>query len=159
MSQNFWKYKEFSNGGCIEIMNGYVKKSDHKDLISIATYFAKNGHKVHIPTAVHYKDDRYKQVFGDLIDTVYERKCPDLIIDGKFYEYESYTPPFRSGKMANMISHSIKQSNRIIINNNKGCTDRFVINNIGRRLHDKSFSKYSIEEVWVYEKGKVRRLW
>jgi hypothetical protein len=28
----------------------------------------------------------------------YERKCPDLIINGQYYEYENYRPPFKKEK-------------------------------------------------------------
>jgi hypothetical protein len=151
-------YKQFNEGGRIEIMDGYVRKTDHKDLISIARCFAEKGNQVQITTDVHYKDEKYEQVFGKLKGTIYERKCPDFIINGKFYEYESFLLSFSKRKMANMISHGTKQSSRIIINNNKGCRDRYILNNIGARLHDKSF-KNTINEVWVYEKGEIRKIW
>jgi hypothetical protein len=40
---------------------------------------------------------------------------------------------------------------------NKDASDRFIQQNIIKRLNDKTF-KYKIEEVWLYEKGKVRKL-
>jgi hypothetical protein len=125
--------------------------------LSISRNFARKGKKVQLTTDFHHKDERYKQVFGKLKSTIYERKCPDLIIDGKFYEYESFIPPFSKRKIANMISHGTKQSSRIIINNNRGCSDRYIIANILNRLKNKMF-KNNIDEVWLYEKGKVRRI-
>jgi hypothetical protein len=154
---NFYLYKKFDAGGCIEIMNGYAKKSDHKDLLSIARYFALDGKVVQLTTAVHYKDKKYEQVFGKLFGTIYERKCPDLIIDGKFYEYESFVPPFNKGKISNMVSHGTLQASRIIMNNNKGCSDRYIKQNIVKRLKNKTF-KCAIEGVWLYEKGMIRKL-
>jgi hypothetical protein len=154
----FALYKKFSNGGCIEIITGYKKRTDHKDLITIARAFAKIGKKVHITTDIHYKDVKYTYIFGTLIGTQYERKCPDLIIDGIFYEYESFLLPFKKRKLANMISHGVKQSSRIIINNGKGASDRYIIRNIRERLADKNF-KLKIDEVWLYEKGKVRQIY
>jgi hypothetical protein len=153
----FALYKRFKNGGKIEVMEGYGenKKPDHKDLFSIARYFAGKGGKVRITTKAHFKDEKYKKVFGKLDGTPYERKCPDLIINGKFYEYESFSPPFKKRKIANMISHGTEQSSRIIINNNKGCSDRYILKNIHNRLKDKNF-RNNIDEVWLYEKGKVR---
>jgi hypothetical protein len=74
-----------------------------------------------------------------------------------FYEYERFDPPFKKRKIANMISHGAKQSSRIIINNNKGASDRFIIRSIKDRLKDKDF-KYDINEIWLYEKGRVRLL-
>ena len=56
-----------------------------------------------------------------------------------------------------MISHGAKQSPYIIINNTKGCSDRFILRNIYERLSDKKFG-YDIKEVWLYEKGKIRLL-
>jgi hypothetical protein len=157
--QLFSLYKKFSNGGRIEVMEGYNqnKKSDHKDLFAIARYFAEKGGTVQITTDIHFKDEKYKKVFERLDRTPYEHKCPDLIINGKFYEYESFAPQFSIRKIANMISHGAKQSSRIIINNNKGSSDRYILNNISRRIYDKTF-KYNIDEVWVYEQGEVRLL-
>jgi hypothetical protein len=154
-SEGFRIYKEFSNGGRIEIMNGYIKKSDHKDLITIARDLAKQGRIVQIATNPHFKSEEYKRIFGSLNGTVYERKCPDLIIDRVFYEYESFMNPFKIRKIANMISHGAKQSSRIIINNNKGASDRIILSNIHNRIRDKNF-KNNIDEIWIYEKGKVR---
>lgn len=156
--QLFNMYKKFKNGGEIEIIDGYKKKPDHKDLISISRGFAKNGNSVKITTNIHFKDEKYKEVFGGLIGTKYERKCPDLIINGEFYEYENYLPPFNKEKISHMIKRGSAQSSRIIINNNKGASDRYIRNNIYKRLKDKNF-KYDIDEVWLYEKGIVRMLY
>jgi hypothetical protein len=153
----FKLYKSFDGGGRVEIIEGYEPKSDHNDLISIARNFAISGKVVQIPTPIHHRDAAYKQVFGTLIGTRYERKCPDLIIDGKFYEYESFSPPFKKRKVSNMISHGTEQSARIILNNNKGCSDRFIRQNILQRIRNKKFN-LPIEEVWLYEKGCLRRL-
>ena len=75
-----------------------------------------------------------------------------------FYEYESFNPPFKKGKISNMISNGSKQSSRIIINNNKGATDGYILRNILRRLNDRNFNR-DINEVWLYEKGKIRLLY
>jgi hypothetical protein len=93
-------------------------------------------------------------VFGQLKGTKYERKCPDLIADGVFYEYESFVPPFKKEKISHMITKGLKQASRIIINNNKGISERYIRDNIYKRLKDKNF-KNEINEVWLYEKGKV----
>ncbi|MDR0559496.1 MAG: hypothetical protein LBG92_04960, partial [Prevotellaceae bacterium] len=157
-SAGFHTYKEFGNGGRIEVMDGYDRKSDYGDLISIAREFAVEGKTVLMPNPVHFKDEKYKQIYGKLIGTPYERKCPDLIIDGNFYEYESYLPPFKKQKISNMIGHGSHQSSRIIIDNNKGANDQFILRNIHNRLKNKTF-KYNIDEVWLYEKGKIRLLY
>ena len=56
-----------------------------------------------------------------------------------------------------MIGKGTKHSSRIIINNSKGASDRYIRDNIYKRVKDKTF-KYNIDEVWLYEKGKLRLL-
>ena len=57
-----------------------------------------------------------------------------------------------------MIKKGSIQSSRIIINNNKGASDRYIRRNIFERLQEKNF-KREIDEVWLYEKGKLRLLY
>lgn len=57
--QHFTLLKAFPNGGRVELMDGFVKKSDYEDLLLIANFFAQQGHLVLIPTEVHYKDAKY----------------------------------------------------------------------------------------------------
>lgn len=51
-----------------------------------------------------------------------------------------------------MLSHGKEQSPYIVINNIKGCSDRFICKNIIARRNVNT----DIQEVWVYEKGKIR---
>jgi len=149
-------YKSFKNSGKIEIIEGYKKKSDHSDLISISRFFAQKGNEVKITTDIHFKDEKYREVFGDLIGTKYERKCPDLIIDGKFYEYESFIPPFSKIKIKNMLSKGLQQSENIIINNTNGASDRYIL----KLVNDRAIRQgQDINEVWLYEKGRIRMLY
>ena len=148
-------YKQYENGGKVLIHKNINKKeSDYRSLISIATLFAKESKTVRITPVIHFKSDEYKQIYGLLIGTMYERKCPDLEIDGIFYEFENYIPPFKRRKMSNMISHGVKQSSRIIINNTKGCSDRYI----KRLIYDRINNGSIIDEVWLYEKGELRLL-
>ena len=140
-------------------MSGLDKNNpDFNDLLSIASYFAQKGSIVIILSPIHYKDPKYHRVFGLLIGTMYYRKCPDLLIDGLFFEYESYERPFKAKKISHMIKRGAEQSNRIIIDNNKGVSDRFIINTLVKRENDKSF-KREIVDLYVYEKGTVRHLY
>lgn len=154
----FKTYKKFKNGGKVLIHTNIDRTlTDFKYLLTIANIFAKEGKRVELMPAIHFKSDIYKKIYGSLIGTIYERKCPDLKIGNIFYEFENFDPPFRKRKIANMISHGTKQSSRIIINNNKGASDRFILRNIRERMMDKNF-KYEIDEVWLYEKGNLRLL-
>ena len=148
-------YKNFKNTGNIEIVAGYKKKADHKDLITISRFFAQKGESVTITTDIHFKDEKYKEVFGALIGTKYERKCPDLIIKGKFYEYESFVPPFSKKKVSTMLKKGLLQSSQIIINNNKGASDRYI----KKLIYDRINKGQTIDEVWLYEKGQLRLLY
>ena len=121
----FTLYKSFSSGGYVLIMSGVDKSNpDYCDLLSISCFFANKGSSVYILAPIHYKDLKYRKVFGALIGTMYYRRCPDLLIDGDYYEYESYERPFKSRKISHMIKRGAEQSNRIIIDNNKGASDR-----------------------------------
>lgn len=146
--------KTFSNGGIIMVMQGINKeRADYKDIITIATLFAKMGKDVKVLSPVHFKDKEYNHFFGGLIGTKYERKCPDLEINGNYYEYESYVRPWNKRKISSMISHGLQQASRIIIDNNKGASDRFIRKCIMARLNLKN---QHIDEVWIYEKGQLR---
>jgi len=154
----FKTYKQYENGGKVLIHKSINNKgSDYKPLISIANFFAQEGKIVKLNPVVHFKSDEYKQIYKSQIGTIYERKCPDLQIDGLFYEFESYIPPFNKGKISHMLKEGLKQSSRIIINNTKGAADRYIKRLIYDRINNKTFT-YNIDEVWIYEKGKLRLL-
>ena len=97
-------------------------------------------------------ENEIETVFGALMGTKYERKCPDLLIDDKFYEYEGFEKPWKKEKVRRMVSHGMKQSARMIINNTKGASDRFIRQAIVARINVGA----TIKEVWLYEKGHKR---
>lgn len=145
--------KRYKNGGEVLVHPEVDKsKSDYKDIYTIANRFAKDGKRVKLTPAVHFRSDAYQEIYGSLKGTKYERKCPDLKIGDVFYEYEGYVPPFKKEKIKAMISHGLKQSSRIIIDNSKGANERFIRRSILTRVGQ----GLAIDEVWVYEKGKVR---
>ncbi len=152
-SELFSKWKTFEGGGNIYLMNGVDKnKPDFKAIITLSILFAKEGHQVWILTRCHFKSPEYKTIFGSLFGTKYERKCPDLLIDDVFYEYEGFEKPWKKEKVRRMISHGMKQSARMIINNTKGASDRFIRQAVVARLNVGA----TIKEVWLYEKGRKR---
>jgi hypothetical protein len=75
-----------------------------------------------------------------------------LIDDDLFYEYEGFEKPWKKEKVRRMISHGMKQSALMIINNTRGASDRFIRQAIVARLNVGA----SIKEVWLYEKGRLR---
>ncbi len=154
--EEFVLYKSYKGGGKVFLMKGLDKsKPDFNDILTIASEFARQGYVSHVVTPVHYKDKLYSKIFRMLIGTRYYRKCPDLIVDGICYEYESFVRPWTKRKMSNMLSNGLKQSNYIIVDNNKGGSDRFLRRMVISRIKIGS----QIQEVWVYEKGSIRLLW
>jgi hypothetical protein len=148
----FKVYKKYKNGGSVFIHNAIdKKKSDYKDILTISNSFAKEGNEVKITPILHHKSDEYRLIYGALTGTKYDWKCPDLAINGEFYEYESFTPPFRQRKLSRMLSHDRKQSSRIIIINNKGASETYLRRYINSQLRQGA----DFDEVWAYEKGKI----
>jgi len=146
--------RKYPNGGTLYIHSDADKdKNDYKAILTIARIFAKDGRTVRITPRLHYKSEEYQSIYGSLIGTRYERKCPDFQVDGIFYEYESFIKPWNKKKVGRMLSHGLEQSSRIIIDNTKGCSERFIRKQIMARIH---LPAQVIDEVWIYEKGKVR---
>lgn len=145
----------YPNGGEVLIHHlADTKKPDYAPIITIAQHFAKAGEVVKVTPSVHRKSEEYKSIYGQLIGTKYEGKCPDLLIGDRFFEFEGFVKPWNKNKVGRMLSHGIKQSPYIIIDNTKGCSDRFIHNMIKARLN----AKAEISEVYVYEGGKLRIL-
>ena len=147
------EYK-FKNGGKLYMHPEIDKdKADYKDMKRICLQFAKMGHEVRMTPRLHYKSEEYKKIYGSLIGTKYEKKCPDFSVDGTFYEYESFVKPWSKKKVGNMLSHGLKQASRVVINNTKGCSDRYLRKAVQARIH---LPGQEVDEVWIYEKGNVR---
>jgi hypothetical protein len=149
--------KSFKNGGKYK-EHVLLDKTlpDYKMVKNTGIEFARAGKQVKALPRVHVKSEEYKKIFGALEDTKYYKKCPDLLINGKFYEVENFIPPFSKKKLYNMISRGIKQSPYIILNNNKGISHRIIKKTIYHRIDD---LKQNISEVWVYEKGKIFQIY
>lgn len=141
----FVLYKQFPNGGKIWLMLGLDDSgSDYDDILAIAECLAHSGHEVKVLHAVHYKDPLYREVYGELIGTRYYRKCPDLLINGELYEYESYVRPWTKRKLSNMLTNGLRQSDRIIIDNRGGTSVRQISRAVQSRLNVNA----TIEEFW-----------
>ena len=140
------------SGGSVRLMDGLdMYKPDSVDLIHIADCFARMGCKVVVLHPVHFKSPDYAAIFGPLIGTKYERKCPDLMIDGNFYEYESFVRPWAKRKLSNMITDGLRQSDRIILDNRDGASYRQIMRSIRARLNINA----QITEVWIYDGDSV----
>jgi len=154
-SAGFKLEKKFNNGGKLMIHELINKNnSDYKLVKNVAVEFARTGADVKMTPNIHYKSEEWTQIYNFPEGSVYYRKCPDLLINGEFYEVEDFLPKWNKKKINRMISHGTDQAARIVINNNKGCSDRYI-----RKItFDRIKTGKEILEVWVYEKGAVRQL-
>lgn len=151
----FVLYEQYPSGGKIWIMLGLDNSSsDYNDIMTIAECLAKCGHEVKVLHAVHYKDPLYRVVYGDLIGTRYYRKCPDLLVDGEFFEYESYTTARSKNAFRNMLNGGLVQSDCLII---RECslTDNYMI----QRIQGKIQNGVPITTVWIFNGKEIRLLY
>ena len=130
--------------------------SDYADLVRIAENFAKEGAVASLtPKMSRPPKFRYECIYGDLVGTKYEGKCPDLNIDGKWYEFEGFTSDNPKRALKNMLNHGLKQSNRLIIEQPE-LTDRYILHNILTRAN----SGQDIQEIWLLEKdGSIKLIY
>lgn len=146
--------RKYKNGGALYIHPEVEKsKGDYKAILTMSRQLAKQGHKVRITPRLHVKSEEYKVIYASLIGTRYEGKCPDFEVDGAFYEYEGFSKPWKKRKVKNMLTHGMKQSPNVVIDNTKGCSDRFIRSTVIKKLQA---NNGVLSEVWIYEKGKVR---
>ena len=129
--------------------------SDYPKLYEIAEHFAKGGATVELtPKMSRPSKFKYECIYEDLIGTKYEGKCPDLRIDGLWYEHEGFITDNPKRAFSNMMAHGLKQSSRIIINK-PDLTDAYMKRIIKQRITEGQV----IDEVWVIEDGGIRLLY
>jgi hypothetical protein len=151
----FVLYKQYPSGGEIWLMLGLDNLgSDYNDILTIAECLAEKGHEVKALHAVHYKDPLYREVFGELIGTRYYRKCPDLLVDGDFVEYESYTTTQSKNAFRNMMHSGLEQSDSVIIRF-CGLNDGYMLRAIRGYIQNGS----SISTVLVFDGETLRVLY
>lgn len=144
------------NGGSISIYSTVNKNgNDYNAVISCCREFALKGKQTVILPQINIKDPAYKTIYGDLIGTQYEGKCPDFSVDGIFYEHEGFTTQNPKANLSNMLRRGLKQSARIIIED-CGVTENYLMKNIYARISEGS----KIEEVLILNKdGSLTRLY
>ena len=151
----FVLYKQFPSGGTIWRMLGFDETgTDYDDILAVAECLAENGHEVKILHAVHYKDPLYRKVFGELIGTRYYRKCPDLLVNGEFVEYESYTSNQPKNALRNMLHNGLAQSDRVIIRH-CNLTDGYVIQQVRGQIQN----GVPVLGIWAFDGKKVKLIY
>ena len=119
--------------------------NDYNKLYQIAEYFADKGSVVELaPKMSRSSNFEYESLYYDLIGTKYEGKCPDLKIDGLWYEHEGFITDNPKRAFRNMLSHGLKQSNRIIMDK-PDLTERHMKRCIQNRINNGE----DIVEIWL----------
>lgn len=129
--------------------------ADFQKLIEIAEAFANEGASVRLtPKMSRPQKFRYECFYHSLVGTKFEGKCPDLEIDGRWYEHEGFISKKPKNALRNMLNDGLKQSNRLIIDK-PDLTDTFIRRNIRYRIMEGQ----DIEEVWIKEGDQIRLLY
>ena len=131
----FVLYKQYPSGGMIWLMFGLDNSgSDYDDILAIAECLAKCGHEV--------------------IGTRYYRKCPDLLVDGDFVEYESYKTNQPKKAFRNMLHNGLEQSDSLII---RSCN--LSITYMTRQIQGYAKKGMPVSQVWIYDGKEIRTLY
>ena len=121
--------------------------SDFEKLKQVAEFFAKDGaESVLTPKMSRPSKFKYECVYASLIGTKYEGKCPDLCIDGIWFEHEGFTSSNPKNAFRNMMRDGLLQANRIIIDR-PDLTERYMRRSIIGRVERGE----DIQEVWLRE--------
>lgn len=142
--------------GIIEISN-MVNRSDNDftRLMQVAEFFAGQGKKVVLtPKMTRPPKFDYDCVYGALKGTPFYGKCPDLNVDGAWYEHEGFVTANPKRAFSNMINDGMKQSDRLILDKPE-LTDAYMKRVITQRLRD----GHKITEVWLKEGEELRLLY
>ena len=73
-------------------------------------------------------------------------KCPDLKIDGVFYEHEGFVTNNPKRALKNMLNRGLEQCDKLIIDK-PNLTDRFIRRIISNHIIEGQI----IKEIWVRE--------
>lgn len=144
----------YKNGAQVRVSSAVKDREsdDYKRILSVATAFAKQGRKADLlPRFDSPKNcDSYEQVYKGIAADYYG-KCPDLAIDGIYYEHEGYITKDPKKALHNMLTHGLKQSDRLIIE--KCDLQPWYIR---KRIDDKIKEGVKVTEVWIHDNGNLQ---
>lgn len=142
--------------GNIRISNLVSKNdSDYDKLYQVAEHFAKDGAEVILtPKMSRPPKFKYECFYKSLMGTQYEGKCPDLCVDGRWYEHEGFVSKDPKRAFRNMMNDGLKQSDRLIIDK-PNLTDAFMKRIIYQRIKDGQ----QISEVWLRTEEDIKLLY
>ena len=142
--------------GTIEISSLVSREDNDFDrLMQVAKHFAADGAEVVLtPKMTRPAKFDYDCIYGALRGTPYYGKCPDLRIDGKWYEHEGFVSDNPKRAFSNMVNHGMKQAERLVLDA-PNLTDAYMKRVIHQRVKD----GHAILEVWLNENGNLRPLY
>lgn len=118
---------------------------DFGKLRQTAEQFAGMGRNVTLtPKMTRPSRFQYECVYGSLMGTRFEGKCPDLNIDGFWYEHEGFTSANPKNAFRNMLTDGLRQANRLILDE-PDLTEAYMKRVIRNRIADGQ----DIQEVWL----------
>ena len=148
---------DFRNGGRVVVYNAIDRNTnDFRRVLNCAMFFARQGKHVVMPPKldVTYKNPTYDQIFGSLRGTPYYGKCPDLLVDGVWYEHEGFSGEKPKRSFRNMCYHGLRQSDRLILEN-CGLTLGYMYRSLLGRIDRGE----KIKEVWVHSEQEMHLLY
>lgn len=123
--------------------------NDLNDLRVIAKHFADSGEKVYImPKITHFDNDLYKCLFRG----AYSKKCPDLLVGEKYFEYESYVVLKEKETLSKMVKNGLYQASNIIVDL-RGTN--YSYENYKKLLSDKIKKGYKIDSAYALTKDEI----
>ncbi len=146
----------FPNGGKI-LVHELVSSddSDYEKLIEVATFFAAAGKEVRLtPKMKRPPQFEYVSIYGSLVGTQYEHKCPDLLVDDLWYEHEGFITDNAKRAFGNMMNHGLKQSDRLVID-----LPNLTVAYMKRIIHQRVKDGQAITEVWTKDGNNFRLIY
>ena len=139
------------------IINQLVNRedSDFNKLNDIATFFAREqGAEVILtPKMSRPTKFQYECVYSSLVGTKYEGKCPDLCVNGVWYEHEGFISNNPKNAFRNMMRDGLIQCDRLIIDRPE-LSERFMLRSIIGRVKRGE----GIKEVWLRDRDGTMKL-
>lgn len=148
-----WEEVKYKLGKGTITIPKYVSSSDndYKKLIQIAEHFALKGSNVILtPKMKRPPEFEYSKYYKSLIGTKYEGKCPDLNVDGLWYEHEGFLTNNPKRALKNMLNDGLKQASHLILDR-PNLTDHYILHNIIVRQKQGQ----DIQEVWLRTEDKI----
>ena len=120
---------------------------------SLADYFNDD---IYVLPEIKPTDPRNDLYFTD---TPVAGKQTDYLINGNYYELESYEKSFKLSKITNMLKSGVEQSDRLVLKLNHNADMNIIKNKIMTTLKDSQKLRSAIKEIIVIDKnGKVYRI-